>query len=95
MRVGGTGFISQTISRTGRWQRWKIWTNSSVFCFMTWCGTYFNSRLLYRQADNNIEHLNRSVITHASYSWDPRFKSRPGDRLSWLRVFVAFFSRSK
>jgi hypothetical protein len=36
------------------------------------------------------ESSGRVVNTPASYSGGPRFKSRPGDRLSWLRFFVVF-----
>jgi hypothetical protein len=35
------------------------------------------------------------VYTPASYSWGPWFKSRFGDRLYWLRIFVVFLSPSK
>jgi hypothetical protein len=37
----------------------------------------------------------RVVNTPASYSGGPGFKRRPGDRLSWLRVFVVFLSPSR
>jgi hypothetical protein len=35
------------------------------------------------------------INTPASYSGGPRFKCRPGDRLSWLRVLVLFLSLSR
>jgi hypothetical protein len=34
----------------------------------------------------------RVVKTPASYSGGPGFKSRPGDRLFWLRLFVVFLN---
>jgi hypothetical protein len=34
------------------------------------------------------------LISPASYSEDTGFKSRPADRLSWMRVFVDFLSPS-
>jgi hypothetical protein len=37
----------------------------------------------------------RVVSTPASYSGGPGFKSRPGDRLYWLRFFVVFLSPSR
>jgi hypothetical protein len=41
------------------------------------------------------ERCGRAVIILASYSRGPDFKSRLGDRLSWLRLFVIFFSPSR
>jgi hypothetical protein len=41
------------------------------------------------------ERRGRVVNTPASYSWGSGFKSRPGDRLSWLRFFVVIFSLSR
>jgi hypothetical protein len=35
------------------------------------------------------------INTPASYSGGPRFKCRPGNRLSWLRVLVVFLSLSR
>jgi hypothetical protein len=39
--------------------------------------------------------LNYILNTPASYSGDPRFKSRPGDRTSWLRSLLVFLRPSK
>jgi hypothetical protein len=41
------------------------------------------------------ERRGRVVSTPASYLGGPGFKSWPGDRLSWLRFFVVFLSRSR
>jgi hypothetical protein len=40
----------------------------------------------------HTERRDKVVNTPASYSGGPVFKSRPGDLLSWLRVFVVFLS---
>lgn len=37
----------------------------------------------------------RMVSNCASYLWGPGFESRPGDRLSCLRISMTFFSHSK
>jgi hypothetical protein len=58
-------------------------------------GFYYHSVIqLISRTNHNIitEFRSRVINTPASYSGDPGFKSRPGDRLSWLRVFVVFLS---
>lgn len=61
--------------------------------------TFQNSQVLRKSAillsDNaNIESLfkrcNRVVSIHSLYLVDAGFKFLPGDRLSWLRLFVVF-----
>jgi hypothetical protein len=42
-----------------------------------------------------IEHRGRMVITPASYSGDPGFKSWPGKQQSRLRFFVVLLSPSR
>lgn len=40
------------------------------------------------------ERRSRVVNTPSSYSGNPGFESRPSNGLSWLKLFVVFFSRS-
>jgi hypothetical protein len=54
------------------------------------CGTSSS-----RRHKNRTERLGRVNNTPASYLEGPGFKSRPGYRLSWLRVFVVFLSPSR
>jgi hypothetical protein len=44
---------------------------------------------------NFIARRGRVVSSLASYSGGPGFKSRPGGRLPWLRVFMVFLSPSR
>jgi hypothetical protein len=48
-----------------------------------------------KQKGEETERRGRIISTPAAYSGGPRFKSRPGNRLSWLRFFVVFLSPSR
>jgi hypothetical protein len=49
-----------------------------------------NFPVFKKMLHGSTEHCSRAVNTPASYSGGPGFKSRPGDRLSWLEVFRGF-----
>jgi hypothetical protein len=52
---------------------------------LVWCGALHCNNERRGRVDN----------TSASYSGCPWFKSRPGNSLSWLRLFMVFFSPSR
>jgi hypothetical protein len=49
----------------------------------------------YRLLSHPTEHRDLVVSTRSSDSGGPGFKSRPGDRLSWLRFFLVLLSPSR
>jgi hypothetical protein len=64
-------------------------TESSLNCFKAVIFSLVTCHKL------SSESRGQMVNIPASYSGGPGFKSRPGDRLSWLRYFVVFLSSSK
>jgi hypothetical protein len=76
-------------------QIFSVWRHCFPRSSKVVCGIKHKVTLLFNPLKHNRTSLCREVRTPALYSEDLGFKSRPGDRLSWLSFIVALLSFSR